>query len=71
MVKTFVNTLNVMIDTTRLVAGILHPAGTISARRAEMELSLHLSEIDRQHIAVDEAVARINQLPQLSTEIAS
>jgi len=57
-----------MIDTTRLVAGILHPAGTISARRAEMELSLHLSKIRDQHTAVDEAVARINELPQFPVE---
>lgn len=66
MVKTFTNGINAMISTTRLIAGILHPAGTVSARRAEMDLYLHLSEIRRRHEEADEAVARINQIPVLS-----
>lgn len=55
-----------MIDATRLIAGILHPVGTASARKAEMNLFLHLSEVRRRHEEADEAVARINQIPEHS-----
>lgn len=53
--------LVIMIDSTRVVAGILNPVGSASARRAEEDLRRHLREIHDQHKSVDDTLARIIQ----------
>lgn len=60
--------LVVMIDSTRVIAGILNPNGSASARQAEKDLRNHLLEIRGRDQATEDALARIT--PVASTSIA-
>ena len=59
MIKTLAHGISRMVATTRIVAGILHPAGTRDARKAETDLHLYLSELHALHTEADEVLRRI------------
>lgn len=68
VVRIFGDFLVIMMDSTRVIAGILNPIGSASARRAEEDLRNHLQEIRSRDQATEDALARIT--PVASTSIA-
>ena len=60
--------LVIMIDSTRVIAGVLNPNGSASARRAEEDLRNHLQEIRGRDQATEDALTRIASVA--STSIA-